>query len=144
MADDVIISRNKSRELIFKCMYSFLILEECNVSIDFKGLIEMVTDENYDDVDYFIKKNLLECLKHQSDIINYIEPFLNKWTFKRLNYVIQAILITSVADYFYCQEANKNIIIDCAIKLAKRYADDTKDYKYVNGILDNALKNDGK
>ncbi|HBS10339.1 MAG TPA: hypothetical protein DEA28_01200 [Firmicutes bacterium] len=140
---DSVISRNKSREIIFECMYSFLILEACNVSIDFKGIIEIVTDKNYEDVDYFIKKNLLDCLKHQNELITYIEPYLNKWTFKRLNCVIQAILIVTLSDYFYDKETNKSILINSAVKLAKKYADDTKDYKYVNAILDNALKENG-
>ncbi|MGN1278412.1 MAG: transcription antitermination factor NusB, partial [Candidatus Onthovivens sp.] len=65
------------------------------------------------------------------------------WNFHRLNTTIQAILIISVTEYYYKgEDILKAIVIDNAVTLAKIYGDGgEKDYKFVNGILDNCLDN---
>ena len=60
-----------------------------------------------------------------------------KWSFDRLNLLEQAILIMSYT-HRQTQNADKSIIINVAVKLAKKFLD-KDDYKFVNAILDKVL-----
>ena len=60
-----------------------------------------------------------------------------KWNFDRLNLVEQSILIMSYT-HKQTQKVDKGIVINIAVKLAKKYLDGD-DYKFVNGILDKVL-----
>ena len=43
-------------------------------------------------------------------------------------------------DFYYVKDVDKKVVIDVAVKLAKKYLDST-DYKFVNAILDKTLQN---
>lgn len=65
-----------------------------------------------------------------------ITPFLKEgWTFERLSYVEQAILLVAVCE-LKTGELDKRIIIDEAVECAKKYCD-ADAYRYINGILTN-------
>ena len=72
------------------------------------------------------------------DIIDLIEPNLMNWKFSRLNLLTQSIFLLAVSHYQYVKEVDKKIVIDNAVKLAKKYVD-VKDYAFVNAILDKVL-----
>lgn len=133
------ISRNHAHDLVFQTIYSFLILETCDVPIDVQGLVELIFGEPYNEVDTYSKETLIKALKNQNEIIEYASKFLNKWKFKRLNYCMQAILIMAITEFMYIKEIEKPIIINISVKLAKKYGDG-KDYRFINGVLDNCLK----
>ena len=61
-----------------------------------------------------------------------------KWNFDRLNAVERAILIMSFTHKKVEDNTDKRVIIDVAVRLAKKYCD-KDDYKFVNAILDNLL-----
>lgn len=138
MENSEIISRNKSHDLAVQAMYSFLMLEKCNQLISFESIIELVFEQNYKDVDIYIRELLLSALKHQSEAIENIEKHLDKWSFSRLNYCMQAILIIAYCEYFYVENSDKAVIINIAVKLAKKYGD-SKDYRFINAVLDKVL-----
>lgn len=131
-------SRNKEQELAMQAMYGFLIDESINQPIDVVATIENLTNEPYKDSSIFIKEILITALKNQDKIIDHISNYLKNWKFSRLNSCIQAILILAVTNYLYLNE-DKGVSIDVAVKLAKKYGDDDKDYKFVNAVLDNCL-----
>ena len=62
------------------------------------------------------------------------------WTFNRINKLEQALLILSYSHFYYVKDVDKKVVIDVAVKLAKKYLDST-DYKFVNAILDKTLQN---
>jgi transcription antitermination factor NusB len=134
-------SRNKIQEIAMQIMYGFLIIQQTNQPIHFEDTISEVCEKPYEDCDIFLKDLLIKSLKNEQEIINLLSKFLNKWTFDRLNTCVQAILITAVANYKYCCNTDKAIVINVAIKLAKKYCE-KDDYKFVNGILDNCLKDE--
>lgn len=138
MEENNIYSRSKLHELALQIMYSFLISQDLNKEIDFKAVVSDITHQNYDDIDIFLKELLIKSLKYEKETIEYCEKFLNKWKFNRLNYCAQAILILSITNYFYIKNDDKAVIINVAVKLAKKYGNE-KDYKFINGILDNCL-----
>lgn len=133
-----IVSRNKSHDLAMQAMYSFLMLETCNQTIDVVGLLELIFDCEYTEIDVYIRQLLLTTLKNQNDAINYLSNYLNNWKFNRLNYCTQAILLLAYCEYKYVEESDKAVVINIAVKLAKKYCD-SNDYKFINAILDNCL-----
>ncbi len=132
------LSRNKIQEQAMQLMYSFLIAQSLNKEIDFKKSIEEVTGVSYDDADYFLKILLVKALKYEKETIEYVSTYLNNWKFERLNFCIQSILILSVTNYKYLDIMDKAVIVNVAIKLAKKYGE-ANDYKFVNAILDKCL-----
>lgn len=131
-------SRNKSQEMALQLMYSFLIDQDLNIPIDFEKAVSEMEKKPYEECDIFLKEILIKSLQHENDIVGYCEEFLTKWKFKRLNYCSQAILILSIANYEYIRDSDKAVIINVAIKLAKKYCEEN-DYKYINAVLDKCL-----
>lgn len=138
---EVEISRNKLQELAVQAMYSFLLLQESNVTINFEETLSSVCNLPYEECDIYLKEVLLKALKNESKIIAYVQKFLRNWEFHRLNSTIQSILILAVCEYYLIDEKiDRAIIINNAVKLAKRYGDGgKKDYKFVNAVLENCL-----
>lgn len=140
------INRAKIHEIAVQLMYSFLMLEEAKEKINFEESISLACDAPYEECDLYLKEVLLKSLKHQEDIENFVGKYLKNWEFSRLNTVIQAIFIISVTEYFLVDEKLKAaIIINNAVKLAKKFGDcGEKDYKYVNAVLQNCLKDENR
>ena len=135
------ISRNKLQELAVQAMYSFLLLQESNVAINFEETLSSICNLPYEECDVYLKEVLLKALKNEPKIIAYVQKFLRNWEFRRLNSTIQSILILAVCEYYLIDEKiDKAVIINNAVKLAKRYGDGgEKDYKFVNAVLENCL-----
>ena len=138
---EVEISRNKLQELAVQAMYSFLLLQESNVAINFEETLSSICNLPYEECDVYLKEVLLKALKNEPKIIAYVQKFLRNWEFRRLNSTIQSILILAVCEYYLIYEKiDKAVIINNAVKLAKRYGDGgEKDYKFVNAVLENCL-----
>ena len=114
-------------KLVFALYQSLLLNKEISRSVE----------DNFDDEE---KNEYVKVL--ENDLIinkdNYIEEIslhLKKWTFERLSYLEQAILLVATSE-IKKEIASKNIIIDEAIRIAKMYCDE-KSYQYINGVLDN-------
>lgn len=135
------ISRNKIQEYSLQSLTSFLICRDSNLPIDVENTLSLVTNCPYEEVPLYLKEIVICALKNLSSIESYVSQYLRNWKFSRLNYCIQSILILSVVNYTYLKETNKNITINIAIELAKKYGD-KDDYKFINAILDNCLKED--
>lgn len=138
---EVEISRNKLQELAVQAMYSFLLLQESNVAINFEETLSSICNLPYEECDVYLKEVLLKALKNEPKIIAYVQKFLRNWEFRRLNSTIQSILILAVSEYYLIDEKiDRAVIINNAVKLAKRYGDGgEKDYKFVNAVLENCL-----
>ncbi len=135
------ISRNKIQEYSVQILTSFLVCKDSDVVIDVESTVETVTGVPYNEAPFYLKEILITALKNLNEIINYVSQYLIKWKFNRLNYCIQAILILSVVNNNYLKETIKPITINIAVKLAKAYGD-KDDYKFVNAVLDNCLKDE--
>lgn len=135
-----VVSKNKIYEIAVQIMYSFLIMQNLENSqpVNFEEIVSSVCDKPYKDCDLLLKELLIKSLKYENEIIDKIKPYLRDWTFERLNTCVQSILIISLANFYYCENKEKAIVIDVAVRLAKKYGEE-KDYKFVNAILDNCL-----
>lgn len=131
-------SRNKIQETAMQIMYGFLMLQESGQTINFEETLSSVCEKPYDECDIFLKDLLIQSLKHEKEIIDNISIHLNKWKFERLNSCVQAILIEAMTNFYYCNNKEKGVVINVAVKLAKKYGE-KDDYKFVNAVLDNCL-----
>jgi N utilization substance protein B len=131
-------SRNQAQVIAMTLIYNALTYATIQVEVDVETLLVNYYDLAYDDIDVFVKEAVIKAIKHQQTIIDLIQPHLKQWTFSRLNLLTQAIFLLAVTHYHYIQDVDKKVVIDNAVKLAKKYVDE-KDYAFVNAILDKVL-----
>ena len=81
--------------------------------------------------DFSIRAFIANLDKYKEEISGH----LKRWTFDRLNYVDQAILLEAASE-INLELNDRNVVIDEAIRIAKEYSDEDS-YKYINGVLDN-------
>lgn len=114
-------------KLVFALYQSLLLNKEISRSVE----------DNFDDEEKNEYVTVLEndLIINKDNYIKEISLHLKKWTFERLSYLEQAILLVATSE-IKKEIASKNIIIDEAIRIAKMYCDE-KSYQYINGVLDN-------
>lgn len=133
------ISRYQIRENIITCIYDNLIYEKGNLDYDVnKTLLNIFKVEKLEDLDLFTKQIYLSCYKHREEIIKLVQSKLVKWQFNRLNLLSQALFIEVVAEGKFENLTSKPILIDFAVDYAKKFLS-SKDYKYINAVLDRIL-----
>lgn len=133
------IGRNKEEEMAMIAIYGVLTYADMKQEADLQSIISGITGSTYEDSSYFIKAVVINSVKHYADIVDLLTPNMRNWTFDRLNRVEQAILLLSCAHYLYLEEkVEKGVVIDVAVRLSKKFLD-SKDYKFVNAILDKVL-----
>jgi N utilization substance protein B len=120
-------NRHKIRENSMICVYQNLLTGK-----DINKCIEETFATN--EIDDFAKILVFGSLENKERYIGYINQVMEDYTFNRLGYIEQAILLMGCSE-FDNQTAYASVIIDEAIILAKRYCD--KDaYKLINSVLD--------
>lgn len=130
-------SRNKLQELTVFCIYQYLFYYSSESKPSIGEIIESVFDCSVKECDPFVKKVFKDSIKYADESIKDISKYLNEWTFDRLNLLEQAILLSSYTQFKYMQQP-KQVAINVAVELAKKYCDETS-YKFINGVLDNCL-----
>lgn len=108
--------------------------EEFSIETLMEGIFEMTFDE----IPLFSRSLVVKSLSHINEIIPIYQANMPKWNFSRLNNLEKAILLMSYANYKLLKESDKNVVINTAVILSKRYLD-KDDYKFVNAILDKVL-----
>ncbi|MFZ9139738.1 MAG: transcription antitermination factor NusB [Bacilli bacterium] len=132
------LTRNQTHEVAMTLIYNALTLAKIDLPVDLEKLMVDLLEEPYDNIDLYIKEVVFMAIKHQTAIVHLINPHLVKWTFDRLNMLTQAIFLLAVSHYQYVKDVDKKVVIDNAVKLAKKFVDD-KDYAFINAILDKVL-----
>lgn len=119
-------NRHEYRVHVIFALYQSLLL---------KKDLELSFNDNFEDDDNeFLISLKNDLIANYKSYIDEISPLLSKWTFDRLSYIEQAILLEGCSEIK--QNLNsKNIVIDEAIIIAKEYCDE-ESYKYINGVLD--------
>lgn len=134
----VLLSRNKAQEAAMTLIYNALTLIKVEEDVDLMTLLERYFDLPYPEIDLFVKEVLVKSIKNKDVVIQHVTPHLKNWTFDRLNILTQAIFLLAYTHYHYVGDVDKNVVIDNAVKLAKKFVDE-KDYKFINAILDKIL-----
>ena len=134
------LSRNKEQEKILGILYQALVLIDLKQELDVKQLLMDAYDCDFEDVPLFSQQILVYSLKNLDKITKAFQVNMINWTFNRINKLEQALLILSYSHFYYVKDVDKKVVIDVAVKLAKKYLDSTDD-KFVNAILDKTLQN---
>lgn len=131
------LTRNKEQELVMFCIYDALIYAGMNEEFSLEDTMSSVFAMDFEDISYYSKAIVIKTLSHINEIKQIFQEKMPKWSFDRLNVVEQSILLMSYT-HFHEEKVDKKIVIDIAVRLAKKYLD-ADDYKFVNAILDNIL-----
>lgn len=140
------ISRNQEQEICMKSIFAYRMQKSCGLEPDLlllmQGVLENEKERNpsitADEVTLFIKEVVVKTLMHEEELLDLISKNLMQWTLPRINRVLISILLFSLGEATYLDDAPKAPIIDVAISLAKRYGD-AKDYSFINAILDKLI-----
>lgn len=119
-------NRHEYRLHVIFALYQSLLLKK-DLELSFNDNFENDTN----DFVISLKKDLINNI---NNYIDEISPLLSKWTFDRLSYIEQAILLEAASEIKQALNT-KNIVIDEAVIIAKEYCDE-ESYKYINGVLD--------
>lgn len=131
------LSRRQVRSLIFHLLYA----AECH---NYEDSLESIADNlsrGYNieiPFDSSAFKTAEAIISHREQLDKKIMPFLQNWRFERVGCCTRLILRFALWELFYT-DTPPSIIINEAVELAKCFSE--KDaYKFVNGILDEAIK----
>ena len=135
--ESVFLTRNKEHELAMICIYDALSYAQMNEEHNLEKNMSSIFEMPFEEIPIFSKTIIIKTLAHINEIKPLFQSKMPKWNFDRLNLLEQAILLMSYTHYSIIK-TDKKIVIDIAVRLAKRYLD-KDDYKFVNGILDKIL-----
>ena len=119
-------NRHDTREKLVISVYQQLLLN--------KYLFDCALDNGLDadnDLAVAVFNSLMEKQEEYAEELNVL---LNKWTFNRLGFMEQAILLVATAEIKETIN-DKAVVINEAITIAKKFCDE-ESYKYINGVLD--------
>lgn len=134
------ISRTKQHTLIMQCIYQYLFYLPLEDRPSPSEIIESVTNLPINQVDKFIKSTFVSCVKNCQEAVDSISKYLVDWTFDRLCYVDQAILILGYIEIKYIN-LPAPVVINLCVKMAQKYCSDDS-YKFINGVLDKFKNNE--
>ena len=121
--------RRKQRETIMTCIYQYLLLGT-DIDTIFEDNLDLSDKESIN----FIVSTTVDALNNSEEYSERINAHLHEWTFDRLGYVEQAILLLAVSE-LSLGELDRAIIVNEAIELTKKFCDEAA-YKLINGVLD--------
>ena len=126
-------SRRLAREELFKIVFEAEINnKDLNTVLD-----SYLERENEVELNEKGKEFLVEYAKgiieNQDKILAELDEKMEGWSFERVGNVEKALLKISVYEILF-KDTPKEIIINEAVELAKKYGD-TKTYEFVNGVL---------
>lgn len=132
------LSRNQNQEKVMFVIYQMLFYTRMKQEFDIKILIEDTMEDDYDNIDIFVKEVSIKCAVNFNEIYNLIVPNCTTWKMERINLIVIAILMLGITEYKFINDIEKPIIIDVCVKMAKKYAGEN-DYRFVNALLDKVL-----
>ena len=121
-------NRHKLREIAMTSLYQHLLLNK-----DIRECVYENAESN--ESDQFLYTITMDTVKYKDAYIKKISEHLSsEWTFDRLGYVEQAILLMACCE-IDLEIVPKPIVVDEAVTLAKKYCDEPA-YRLINGVLD--------
>ena len=121
-------TRSEAREIAFKTIYSkFFIHDEEEVEV-----------ENQEDLK-FTAEILKNFAAHYEEVNSIISGALKGYTIERVYKIDLAILTLAVIELKFIKDTPKEVIINEAVELAKKYSTE-KSPKFVNGVLADIVK----
>ena len=133
------LNRTVQREKVMQSIYQILLFLDEKMDYDATSIILSVFDVNdVDEIPKYALQVYIEALKNFNDIKKIISDHLVTWTYERVNPLCKAILFLSLSEGIYVKTTPRNVIINEAVNLAKKYLD-SKEYRFINSLLDKVL-----
>ena len=127
--------RALAREVAFKKIFETLFTQS-NEPLDcFFENDNLVEQQDRDFANLLVNK----YLENQQQVESLINNNLVNFVPERVYRVDRAILSTAVCELFYVKETPLAVVINEAVKMAKKYGTD-KSYAFVNGVLKSIIK----
>lgn len=124
------LSREKTMELLFSMTLSKESVEE---------VVETFIDNyesNLKEIDLtYLKQTLAGVENNKEAIDEVISSNLHNWKIDRISKINLTILRLASYELLYNEEVPKNVAINEALELTRRYSDE-KSVSFVNGVLD--------
>lgn len=121
--------RTSARELAFKTIYSKFFNAEENDELD------QADGEGLE----FTSKILKSFAANYAEINEIISTHLKGYTIERLFKIDLAIITLAVIELKFIKENPKEVVINEAVELAKKYSTD-KSPRFINGVLADIVK----
>lgn len=121
-------NRSDARELAFKTIYSKFFNVENN------------NEEEVDNVNSEFATKIINCFEeHRGVIEELISSHLKGYTLDRVYKIDLAIIMLAVVEIKFIKETPKEVVINEAVELAKKYSTE-KSPRFVNGVLADIIK----
>jgi N utilization substance protein B len=116
--------------------------EEIDEFIDTYSTQHLGQEEQFLDKSKDFAKEIVELVMvNMKEIDEIIPKYLKNWKYDRILSLDRNILRIGVAELIYRDDIPYKVTINEAIELAKRFGDE-KSGSFVNGVLDNIVKNE--
>jgi len=129
------------RALVFQFVYA---AEQFDYSVSIESIIDNFRrgfNLNISDDNAAIRISK-EVIKNKEELDEKVSPLLKNWKIDRLGCCTLLILRIAMWELLYNKELSPAIVINEAIELAKSFGEKNS-YKFINGILDEALNSLG-
>jgi len=125
--------RHNSRIVALSSLFCFMFAEEEDIYP-----VSLFKDE-FGNIDYdqdFYEKIYQGVTKNIEEIDTIIKKTAPEWPIKNISKIDLVILRIGIFELEFIKETAKNIVIDEAVELAKKFGNDSSS-KFINGVLDN-------
>lgn len=136
------ISRHQIREKAFQTLFGLAGNPDANMDTLYQDVLEDVKSSQ-EEVPAYLKELVTGVLAHTTELQTTISKYLaSGWTYDRLARADRIILELAFFEmHFVEKEVPTKVVIDESINLAKTFSDE-QSRKFINGVLDNAIKED--
>ena len=121
------LKRSEAREIAFKTIYSKFFNSDPE---------ELIADATSSD---FVLNIVNSYTEHENEIKELISSHLKGYTLERVYKIDLAILIVALVEINYIKENPKEVVINEAVELAKKFSTE-KSPKFINGVLADIIK----
>ncbi len=137
------VTRRQAREYVLQALFSYEFTQTKPAKDDILGTLKLIAPESEpspgDEVILFIEDMINGTIDNMAHIDEIIQRRSKNWDIERLACVDRNILRFAVYEILYRNDIPRNVSINEAVELAKKYS--TQDsYSFINGILDKIQK----
>jgi len=127
------LTRSELREKIITILYQIELYTDNKLEYSLDDLIK----ENLEIDNEFVKEMVYGITTYKNEIDEIANEYLNNWTIDRLDSMGRQILRLGIYELKYTETPDP-VVINEAIELAKKYADDSV-RKMINAVLDKLI-----
>lgn len=125
-------TRKEARDIVFTLLYEYEFQKDAEPETVFAVSVE--NREIDADADTYISAAYHGVCEHREELDGKIAEFSGSWKPSRMSRISRTILRLAAYELFYMPEIPRNVVINEAVELAKRYEDERAP-AFVNGIL---------